>query len=77
MKHSMMQRKALLLAVALVSGGCAVSPLEVSSESDRRTIWIEDEPELEVFLRRPVPTSAVGNDSDADTTVARKSAVAF
>jgi hypothetical protein len=74
MKHSMMQRKALLLAVALFTGGCAVSPLEVSSESDRRTIWIEDEPELEVFMR---PTPAAGNDSGADTTIARKSAVAF
>jgi hypothetical protein len=77
MKQSMMQRKALLLAVALFSGGCAVSPLENSSESDRRTIWIEDEPELEVFLRRPIPTSAVGIDGGADTTVVRKSAVAF
>lgn len=64
-----------LAAALLLLGGCDVNPLGVEPADTSRLIWIEDEPELEVWLIRPTsPVDSVGvaagaraNDAEATT----------
>jgi hypothetical protein len=56
-----------LAAALLLLGGCDVSPMGVDpAAEDGRLIWIEDEPELEVWLIRPTsPVDSLGRAAGA------------
>ena len=50
-----------LAAALLLLGGCDISPVGVDPAEEGRLIWIEDEPELEVWLIRPTsPVDSLG-----------------